>query len=295
MNKINEYYEKYNKLAKNRKNKYSEDLKIDKSLNQIKLSANKLDMFVNWWNEDIVTQKDIPQAFNEGYFILENDFARINDTEILKERIREQAKELKTTYRIVEEAYNKMLQNLKTIIIYFKFDNNKLDLVGYCDKKQIFYNCFENFKEEYPPYQINRYIDFENFSLSKDETGEEMMYNCITIFITIMWYITTTKNIHKYKYEVPRYNSENNNEPKNIVEVQRQKTISTPIYDITKIKTVKVDSLIKRRKGWTYSHAFQVHGHYRHYSDGKVVFIEPFIKGKNKELKPQEFIINPKE
>ena len=62
---------------------------------------------------------------------------------------------------------------------------------------------------------------------------------------------------------------------------------------MSKIRTVHVDKLVSRKKGWTYSHAFEVHGHYRHYQSGKVIFIEPFIKGKNKEFKAQKIIIEP--
>lgn len=64
---------------------------------------------------------------------------------------------------------------------------------------------------------------------------------------------------------------------------------------MSKIRRVKVEGLIKRRKGWTYSHSFQVHGHYRHYKDGKVVFIKPYIKGKGKEEVVQRITLNPKE
>lgn len=64
---------------------------------------------------------------------------------------------------------------------------------------------------------------------------------------------------------------------------------------MNKIKKVKTEGLIKRRKGWTYSHSFQVHGHYRHYSNGKIIFIQPFIKGKGKEEISQVITLNPKE
>ena len=43
-----------------------------------------------------------------------------------------------------------------------------------------------------------------------------------------------------------------------------------------KVKVVKVEHLQKRKAGWTYSHSFQVHGHYRHYKSGKVIFVKEF-------------------
>lgn len=45
----------------------------------------------------------------------------------------------------------------------------------------------------------------------------------------------------------------------------------------------RILKLITRKKGWTYSHSFQVHGHYK---DGKVIFIESYVKGKDKPFKP---------
>ena len=60
------------------------------------------------------------------------------------------------------------------------------------------------------------------------------------------------------------------------------------------LKKVKVAHLIKRRQGWTYSHSSQIHGHYRHYKDGKTIFVNSYIKGKNKELQPQVITLDPK-
>ena len=84
---------------------------------------------------------------------------------------------------------------------------------------------------------------------------------------------------------------------KEVIEIltKRNKTISTPFYDMRKIRVVTLDGLIKRRKGWTYSHSFEVRGHYRHYEDGKTIFIKPFIKGKNKTTISQTITLNPKE
>ena len=62
---------------------------------------------------------------------------------------------------------------------------------------------------------------------------------------------------------------------------------------MTKIRTTTVERLTVRKKGWTYSHSFQVHGHYRHYKDGKVIFIESYIKGKGKPFKAQTTILSP--
>ena len=111
--------------------------------------------------------------------------------------------------------------------------------------------------------------------------------------VSCLWYIATTTKSTKYIYEkkIPTVI----NRSKGIVQVSDTKTINTPIYDMQKIKVVKVETLSTRKKGWTYSHSFEVHGHYRHYKDGKVIFINPYIKGKDKEFKAQQFILTPEE
>ena len=62
---------------------------------------------------------------------------------------------------------------------------------------------------------------------------------------------------------------------------------------MNKIRVVKVENLASRKRGWTYSHSFEVHGHYRHYRNGKTIFIKPFIKGKDLDFKSQKIIIDP--
>ena len=118
-------------------------------------------------------------------------------------------------------------------------------------------------------------------------------YYCLILLECSLWYIATTTKTTKYYREnkTPTYVYEK----KEVINVKRNRVISTPIYDMSKIRRVKVEGLIKRRKGWTYSHSFQVHGHYRHYKDGKVVFIKPYIKGKGKTEVVQKITLNPKE
>lgn len=134
--------------------------------------------------------------------------------------------------------------------------------------------------------QMQLYNDGKNFQ-------EVYTYYCLILLQCCLWYIATTTKTTKYYREnkTPAYVYEK----KEIINVKRNRVISTPIYDMNKIKRVKVEGLIKRRKGWTYSHSFQVHGHYRHYKDGKVVFIKPYIKGKGKEEVVQRITLNPKE
>ena len=137
------------------------------------------------------------------------------------------------------------------------------------------------------PIEPQGKMPFETF----DDLIAKMNFDNLGILISCLWYIATTTKSTRYIYEnkTPVITGRN----KGVVQVSDTKFITTPIYDMRKIKTVKVEKLTQRKKGWTYSHSFEVHGHYRHYRNGKVVFIKPFIKGKNKEFKAQTIIVKP--
>lgn len=113
----------------------------------------------------------------------------------------------------------------------------------------------------------------------------------LCLLITCLWYMATTAPSTKYIYEEKHPVIEHRH--KRTVHVSSTKFITTPVYDFSKIRTTTVERLVTRKKGWTYSHSFQVHGHYRHYKDGKVIFIESYIKGKGKPFKAQTTILSP--
>ncbi|MBR2493773.1 MAG: hypothetical protein IKB64_10025 [Paludibacteraceae bacterium] len=129
--------------------------------------------------------------------------------------------------------------------------------------------------------------------------GDDRNANVVNIFsiyliMTALWYIATAKSTrYIYEQETILKGPKPKHENKRVVQVKPDKVIKTPIYDMGKIKIVKTEGLIARKKGWTYSHAFQVHGHYRHYKSGKVVFINSYVKGKDKELQQQTITLSP--
>jgi len=124
-----------------------------------------------------------------------------------------------------------------------------------------------------------------------DDSADVFSYYNLALLITCMWYIATTKNTTKYVYE--QKHPVVVGRSKGVVKVSDTKVISTPIYDMDKIKVIKVDGLVARKKGWTYSHSFQVHGHFRHYKSGKTIFVQSFIKGKGKDFKSQVITLEP--
>lgn len=264
-------------------------LKINKKLPQIILPANKIGMFLDWYNEDLRSQDHIPKAFSEGYLTIENDIIQI-DISKCSDYIRKTAKELNTTYRVIENRFKYFLDSLKQVTLYFEFIDRKIFVYVYGTDGSIISKINFEMAQGVDELTVERYV---TDVYTWEEIQDKFNYYCIILLTASLWYIATTTKTTKYYYEekqpVIKYKD------KEIKSVSRTKTISTPIYDMTKIRKVKVEHLIKRRKGWTYSHAFQVHGHYRHYKDGKVVFINSYIKGKDKKLQNQVITLSPKE
>ena len=273
-----------------------QQLKINKRLPQIHIEQKQIDLFIEWWNKDIRFQQTIPHSFEEGYLIC--DLNLDIDVNKFKDIIKQSAKEYKTTYRVMENTFKDFISMIEHTTIHFKFINNNEVYLNTYDKNnniisRIEFEYGEDKKDFEEEFTYDKMYNIMNKSNNSDDLmfGFNLLYTII--FVTSIWYIATTRNTTKYVYEqkTPIITSRK----KNIVRVSDTKVISTPIYDISKIKTKKVDGLIKHRKGWTYSHAFQVHGHYRHYKDGKVISVNSYIKGKDKEFKPQTIELKPKE
>ena len=286
--KEQEYSSSQNELTVEDKDKI---LRIDNKLPQIILPQSKIGMFIDWYNNDLRLLGTLPEAYNEGYLIIENDIIQI-DISKQSEYIKSLAKQLNGTYRQVENCLKYFIEDLEKVTMYFKYVDNNIQIWLYGKDSTIVSKMSFQVQEGENSLVADRYIDeFTNW----DDLLNEFNFYCVILLTSSLWYIATTTKTTKYYYEEnrPRYTYSANE--KSIKSVSKHKTINTPIYDFNKIKKVKVESLIKKRKGWTYSHSFQVHGHYRHYSNGKTVFINSYIKGKNKELQSQIITLNPKE
>lgn len=286
--KEQEYSSSQNELTVEDKDKI---LRIDNKLPQIILPQSKIGMFIDWYNNDLRLLGTLPEAYNEGYLIIENDIIQIDINE-QSEYIKSLAKQLNGTYRQVENRLKYFIEDLEKVTMYFKYVDNNIQIWLYGKDNTIVSKVSFQVQEGENSLVADRYIDeFTNW----DDLLNEFNFYCVILLTSSLWYIATTTKTTKYYYEEnrPRYTYSANE--KSIKSVSKHKAINTPIYDFNKIKKVKVESLIKKRKGWTYSHSFQVHGHYRHYSNGKTIFINSYIKGKNKELQSQIITLNPKE
>lgn len=270
-------------------NKNNKILKFKNKLPQIILPKNKIALFIDWYNKDLRFQGTLPEAYSEGYLIIENDIMQV-DISKCNEFIKSWAKQLNTTYREMEHKLQYYINCLDKVVLYFKYENKHMDILMYGNDNSIVSTMTFDIQEGENSKVDNYYIKEIN---NWDDTLNEFNFLCVVLLTTSLWYIATTTKTTKYSYN--RKHAKYIYTDKEIKKVSKHKTISTPIYDLNKIKIIKVDNLIKRRKGWTYSHAFQVHGHYRHYKNGKVVFVNSYIKGKNKELQQQVITLDPKE
>lgn len=270
-------------------------LRINKKVPQIVLPQNKNNYFIEWYDKDLRFQNDIPSSFERGYLFIEGTLyseEQLNDNNY-KELFKILAKSYKTTYRMIEDSFKNYIKLIKNTILYFEFDKPFLKLDIYLENK-LFHSMQLDLSaiDESKPNPTLMEKQKELYESGKS-FQELYAYYCLILLECSLWYIATTTKTTKYYREnkIPSYVYEK----KEVINIKRNKVISTPIYDMNKIRRVKVEGLIKRRKGWTYSHSFQVHGHYRHYQDGKVIFIKPYIKGKGKEEISQKIILNPKE
>lgn len=275
-------------------------MKENHELTQILLPFNKIDTIINWYNETIRFESTVPNTFNEGYIILENKFIDkdYNKYRNLIKSIAVQTK--RSIYEIKDLFMQGFLNEVFKTAIYFKFITSTkihLEVFDYKTKEKLhIVNCecggkgIEPLLEAEIPTEIfNLYDNVEVLNRSYDEILSRFY---LAIFTTVMWYIATNTSKTKYIYTEtkPKYN----HDVKKVINPKDIKTITTTIYDLSKVKTVNIDTLNRRKAGWTYSHSFEVHGHYRHYKNGKIIFINPFIKGKEKPIKSQKIILNPK-
>lgn len=142
---------------------------------------------------------------------------------------------------------------------------------------------------------VSKAIDVEHLetaTTTEKDVAEKTKYD-FRLYLTIMALM-----IFGNEYDEPVVNNDNdkekpqpnkNNKKK---KTNKKKPLSEGITYI--IKTSSGEPCIKRQG----SHAkpsgqFDVRGHYRHYKNGKVIWIKEYVKGKGKEVKDKTYKINP--
>ena len=276
------------------------ELRINPLLPNIIISKDKINLFVDWYNKDIRFQKELPHTFEKGYIRIKSmlfspDISNYNVF------IKALAKQYNKTYRQIENMLKLYIDGINDVTVYFEFKDNMFYNYIYRKDGKILSKAEAQIGDNKQPSPEITLTSLSNNDINKlnneqefvDDVQNKFNYFCLAICSTCLWYLATTTKTTKYKYkEKPK---EEYNPNKRVVYVKENKNVTTPIYNLDNIKIKTVDRLINKREGYTYSHSFQVHGHYRHYKDGKVIFVNSYIKGKDKPFKHQNIIINPRE
>ena len=276
------------------------ELRINPLLPNIIISKDKINLFVDWYNKDIRFQKELPHTFEKGYIRIKSmlfspDISNYNVF------IKALAKQYNKTYRQIENMLKLYIDGINDVTVYFEFKDNMFYNYIYRKDGKILSKAEAQIGDNNQPSPEITLTSLSNNDINKlnneqefvDDVQNKFNYFCLAICSTCLWYLATTTKTTKYKYK--EKSKEEYNPNKRVVYVKENKNVTTPIYNLDNIKIKTVDRLINKREGYTYSHSFQVHGHYRHYKDGKVIFVNSYIKGKDKPFKHQNIIINPRE
>ena len=276
------------------------ELRINPLLPNIIISKDKINLFVDWYNKDIRFQKELPHTFEKGYIRIKS---MLFSTDISNYNvfIKALAKQYNKTYRQIENMLKLYIDGINDVTVYFEFKDNMFYNYIYRKDGKILSKAEAQIGDNKQPSPEITLTSLSNNDINKlnneqefvDDVQNKFNYFCLAICSTCLWYLATTTKTTKYKYKERSEKEYNPN--KRVVYVKENKNVTTPIYNLDNIKIKTVDRLINKREGYTYSHSFQVHGHYRHYKDGKVIFVNSYIKGKDKPFKHQNIIINPRE
>lgn len=277
-----------------------EKLLINKRLPYIKLPKDKIDLFIKWYNLDLRDLEELPEVFEEGYVEIDTSaYINIKMPTIFDIKSEEKYNELKKLHNKVSVTYSKM-------IIHFTIKpNNIINIVGYYGDGEYAFNIEFNLKEDETLKKIKQYIastsdrdykhlpeiqdklflDLYQFSTmdemktAQNEFNRKLGDSCLGLVISVIWYLATNTS-EKYLVSNTEVVESYQNKTTNKQHKHHNRTITAPIYYLVDKKPITVDKLIKKRNGWTISHSFQVRGHYRHYKNGKTIFIKSYEKGK---------------
>ena len=302
-------------------------LEMNKHLPQIILPKEKAKLFIEWYKKDLYDEDNIPEVFNEGYFLVDlNEFIHIKTLNIFEL----DSKKLAMQNELVEA----LRKRYDSAVIYFKFiGNGKLKLVVYSGQTEEYIGKADEFdcaiiKRERAIQQMSRIITGnENLFKNVDEDliidlqdlknnvrynpneinittfngvlsnfGIKWLNTCVYLLISSFWYLASIKDEKEKENLISKNYVENGNRhihKNKRTYNNRVRNITTPIYDLNKMKPLDVNRLVARKRGWKISCEFSVRGHYRHYKSGKTVFIKPFEKGKGLEIKQNIIRLNP--
>ena len=291
----------------------NDKLGIDYTLPIISIPRNKTVSFMEWYLTDISNTKinEIPKVFDKGYITI-SEIPHVFVNNCKSEYIKYVARTEKTTFRDIENQlqaiYNNMTNNVvmqfefiddyPSIKIYAGNDNGLLTTLPLYRHKDNFENqTLGELGMDIDIKDGNIQIYDASCAISEAHKFQDLMTIIyLGLFTSAMWYMALYKNRYKYETSISKEEVRERltNRPKPS-HVNTTKVLTTSFYDLSKAPQSKVKTMIKKREGFEYSHQFNVSGHWRHYKDGKVVFIESYIKAKDKPPLQKNIILNPED
>lgn len=173
--------------------------------------------------------------------------------------------------------------------------NKKTNSMYVCDKMGDYkiklvdttFNCFK-FKKEVLQYVM---LDYYNYTLTNNDTSSLSRYDHIGSRLSAIFVVQELYKVYKQLRDNPQVieYKVNSNEVKESHSIHQSHeyqgdTVVNRFVDLTAVKTKYVGRKYKALGGHHASPIeHNVSGHYRHYKNGKVIFIEGFKRGKKKD------------
>jgi hypothetical protein len=153
-------------------------------------------------------------------------------------------------------------------------------------------DCAYNLKSK----KIDNFIPATKDSDPEDVFGSSQFY--VDFTIDVLKYMAYHVEIMSKK-DVPINSIENVNNPTpKLNDKPRFETsiCSHKVYGITKKVIPVTEAEAKEKRKYTpCQYAVTVKGHFRHYKSGKVIWVEHYIRNKDKEFKPKDYVDKKKE
>ena len=165
-------------------------------------------------------------------------------------------------------------------------------------KGEIISNCIYDFKSgNFERISDDNFVDTVRANVSEviDEAGDNDIINlCIDVLKYMAYHVELVSKNDVVTGSIKgssNYTSKVNDKPRFETSICSRK-----VYGITK-KVIPVTEVEARekRKYTPCQYAVTVKGHFRHYKSGKVIWVEHFIRNKDKEFKPKDYVDKKKE
>lgn len=293
-------------------------LNIDKSLPQIIIPKDKLQIFIDWYNDKLIAETELPEIFNEGYIKI--DLSEILECKIPSIFEIKNEKEYLNYKKLSEDAKNRYTR----LVVYFKLVNTKLEIILFDAFKNKIYDggidlylnrlavsvvmmgSSESTKHTDKLKIPELKIDFASMMsdvksrdanreeidrLYSENVGNMFMRFAYGIVVSSLTYLAMlkpkAKNNLLYASEFAHSKKHTNYTNQSV------RNITNPVYDLNYEDNITLTKLTTKHSSWKISCEFQVRGHYRHYKNGKVVFIKSYEKGKGNKIKQTQLQLNP--